>query len=133
MHRLRKRAMSRMCKKVSTDTLYTLFSEEETQRDLAKHLQPIVSHRLVCYRFQVDFLKTEGFEDMRWLSGYILTAIWSGYLFVEKFIPYKMIAGTSGQWLFYYLIKLILFIVIGVFTAPFTCLWTVYRVIRAFR
>jgi hypothetical protein len=83
--------------------------------------------------FKWNFLKTEGFEDMRWLSGYILTAIWSGYLFVEKFIPYKMIAGTTGQWLFYYLIKLILFIVIGVFTAPFTCLWTVYRVIRAFR
>ena len=60
-------------------------------------------------------------------------AIWSGYLFVEKFIPYKMIAGTNGQWIVYYIFKLILFVVIGVFTTPFTSLWAVYKVIRAFR
>ncbi|MBB3701999.1 permease of the drug/metabolite transporter [Alloprevotella rava] len=70
---------------------------------------------------------------MRGLFGYVLMAIWSGYLFVEKFIPYKMIAGTNGQWVFYYIFKLLLFVIIGVFTAPFTCLWAVYRVIRAFR
>ncbi|BAG32597.1 hypothetical protein PGN_0078 [Porphyromonas gingivalis ATCC 33277] len=70
---------------------------------------------------------------MRWMSGYVLMAIWSGYLFAEKFIPYKMIAGTNWQWVFYYIFKLLLFGIIGVFTAPFTCLWAVYRVIRAFR
>ena len=51
----------------------------------------------------------------------------------EKFIPYKMIAGTNGQWIVYYIFKLILFVVIGVFTAPFTSLWAIYKVIRAFR
>ncbi|TPE18385.1 permease of the drug/metabolite transporter [Tannerella forsythia] len=48
-------------------------------------------------------------------------------------MPYKMIAGINGQWVFYYIFKRLLFVVIGVFTAPFTCLWAVYRVIRAFR
>ena len=110
-----------------------MFSEKETQRGLAKHLQLVVSHRLVCHRFQVELLATKGFEDMRWMSGYTLMAIWSGYLFVEKFILYKMIAGTNGQWIVYYITKLLLFVVIGVFTAPFTCLWAVYRVIKAFR
>lgn len=83
--------------------------------------------------FKSNFLATKGFENMRGMSGYVLMAIWSGYLFVEKFIPYKMIAGTNWQWVFYYIFKLLLFVVIGVFTAPFTCLWAVYRVIRAFR
>lgn len=83
--------------------------------------------------FKLNFLATKGFEDMRWMSGYVLMAIWSGYLFAEKFIPYKMVAGTNWQWVFYYIFKLLLFVVIGVFTAPFTCLWAVYRVIRAFR
>ena len=59
--------------------------------------------------------------------------IWSGYLFVEKYIPCKMMAGTNGQWIVYYIVKLLLFVVIGVFTAPFTCLWAVFRVIKAFR
>jgi|GEM_PF-385068 len=47
--------------------------------------------------FRWNFLATKGFEDMRWMSGYVLMAIWSGYLFAEKFIPYKMIAGTNWQ------------------------------------
>jgi len=83
--------------------------------------------------FRWNFLATKGFEDMRWMSGYVLMAIWSGYLFAEKFIPYKMIAGTNWQWVFYYIFKLLLFVIIGVFTAPFTCLWAVIRVIKAFR
>lgn len=83
--------------------------------------------------FRWNFLATKGFEDMRGMSGYVLMAIWSGYLFAEKFIPYKMIAGTNWQWVFYYIFKLLLFVIIGVFTAPFTCLWAVFRVIKAFR
>lgn len=47
--------------------------------------------------FKLNFLATKGFEDMRWMSGYVLMAIWSGYLFAEKFIPYKMVAGTTGS------------------------------------
>ena len=83
--------------------------------------------------FKWNFLATKGVEDMRWMSGYVLMAIWSGYLFVEKYIPCKMMAGTNGQWIVYYIVKLLLFVVIGVFTAPFTCLWAVFRVIKAFR
>ena len=62
--------MPRMCGKVSADTLHTLFSEEETQRDLAKHLQPVVAHRLVCYRFQVELLvdrRLRGYEMDVWI------------------------------------------------------------------
>ena len=88
---------------------------------------------LFAIGFKWNFLATKGFEDMRWMSGYTLMAIWSGYLFVEKYIPYKMVAGTNGQWIVYYILKLLLFVVIGVFTAPFTCLWAVFRVIKAFR
>jgi len=87
---------------------------------------------LFAIGFKWNFLATKGFEDMRWMSGYTLMAIWSGYLFVEKYIPYKMVAGTNGQWIVYYILKLLLFVVIGVFTAPFTCLWAVFRVIRLF-
>ena len=50
-----------------------------------------------------------------------------------KVHSYKMMAGTNGQWIVYYIVKLLLFVVIGVFTAPFTCLWAVFRVIKAFR
>ena len=88
---------------------------------------------LFAIGFKWNFLATKGFEDMRWMSGYTLMAIWSGYLFVEKYIPYKMVAGTNGQWIVYYIFKLFLFVVIGVFTAPFTCLWAIVRVIKAFR
>lgn len=63
----------------------------------------------------------------------LLMAIWSGYLFAEKFIPYKMVAGTNWQWVFYYIFKHLLFVIIVVFTAPFTCLWAVYRIFNAFR
>ena len=30
--------------------------------------------------FRWNFLATKGVEDMRWMSGYVLMAIWSGYL-----------------------------------------------------
>ena len=53
MFRLRERAVFRMCGEVSTDTLYTLFSEEKTQRDLAKHLQPVVISSLKL-RYSAD-------------------------------------------------------------------------------
>jgi len=56
---------------------------------------------LFAIGFRWNFLATKGFEDMRWMSGYTLMAIWSGYLFVEKYIPYKMVAGTNGQWIVY--------------------------------
>lgn len=68
---------------------------------------------------------------MGWMSGYILMATWAGYLFVERYIPYKMVAGTNGQWTFYYIFKFILFVIVGFFTAPFTFLWAIIRVIKA--
>ena len=70
---------------------------------------------------------------MRWESGYVLLAFPSGALLVERIIPYEMIAGTSWQWFFFYAFKLILYFVVGVFTAPFVFLWSVYRVVKAFR
>lgn len=90
--------------------------------------------------FRWNFLETKDFENMRWMSGYVLMAIWSGYLFVEKFmsyiqkfIPNIMIIAPIWLWVIYYIIKLILFAIIGFFTAPFTWLWAVIRVIKAFR
>lgn len=83
--------------------------------------------------YRLDFMVSDPKMGMQWMSGYILMAIWAGYLFVERFIPYKMVAGTNGQWLFYYAFKFILFVLVGVFTAPFTVLWALYRVIKAFR
>lgn len=89
--------------------------------------------RYCTFPHAIEFLCRKYEDIFPIISGYTLMAIWSGYLFVEKYIPYKMMAGTNGQWIAYYIFKLLLFVVIGVFTAPFTCLWAVFRVIKAFR
>ena len=83
--------------------------------------------------FRLNFLAREGFENLRWQSGYVLLALPSGALLVERIFPYKMTAGTSWQWCFFYAFKLILYLIVGVFTAPFVFLWAVYRAIKAFR
>ena len=83
--------------------------------------------------FRSNFLATEGYENMRWASGYMLLALPSGALLVERIFPFKMTAGTSWQWCFFYAFKLILYLIVGAFTAPFVFLWSVYRVVKAFR
>ena len=54
-------------------------------------------------------------------------------VFINKVLPWKMTAGTTGQWNFYYVFKFLLYLVGGFFVAPFVVLWTVYKFIRALR
>ena len=82
--------------------------------------------------FQWDFLASYGYA--RWASGYTLMAIWSGYILIGKFKrPNRIVIATPIFWVLYHSIKFILAVIIGIFTAPFTCVWSVYRVIQAFQ
>ena len=83
--------------------------------------------------YKLDFMTTKRMPDMQWMSGYVLMAFWTGYVFIKKVIPWKMTAGTTGQWNFYYVFKFLLYLVGGFFVAPFVVLWTVFRLIQAIR
>jgi putative membrane protein len=76
-------------------------------------------------------MTTKRMPDMQWMSGYVLMAFWAGYVFINKVLPWKMTAGTTGQWNFYYVFKFLLYLIGGFFTAPFVVLWTAYKFIRA--
>ena len=67
-----------------------------------------------------------------WVSGYTLMALWAGYLFYERFIRYKLLAGSLLHWVAYYLIKGVACVVIGLFTLPFVFVMAILRVIKAF-
>ena len=79
--------------------------------------------------FEWDFMRPYA----RWVSGYTLMALWAGYLFIERFIPYKKFAGSLLSWAMYYLIKAAACAVIGIFTLPFVFVMAILRVIKAFR
>ena len=82
--------------------------------------------------FQWDFLASYG--HARWASGYTLMAIWSGYILIGRFKrPNRIVIATPIFWVLYHSIKFTLAVTIGIFTAPFTCVWSVYRVIKAFQ
>lgn len=83
--------------------------------------------------YKLDFMTTKRMPDMQWMSGYVLMAFWAGYVFINKVLPWKMTAGTTGQWNFYYVFKFLLYLVGGFFVAPFVVFWTVYKFIRALR
>ena len=83
--------------------------------------------------YKLDFMTTKRMPDMQWMSGYVLMAFWAGYVFINKVLPWKMTAGTTGQCNFYYVFKFLLYLIGGFFTAPFVVLWTVYKFIRALR
>lgn len=87
---------------------------------------------LFAVGYKLNFLSTRENPDRQLLTGYLLMAVWAGYMFVEDVMPYKMMAGTNGQWTAYYIFKLALFTIVGFFIAPFTLLWAVFRIIKAF-
>lgn len=68
------------------------------------------------------------------LSGYMLMAIWAGYLFTEQFTPRRtIIIKNQKSIIIEYTLKFIFCSFIGQFIAPFTVLWAIYRVFRAFK
>lgn len=67
----------------------------------------------------------------RCLAGYVMISLWSGCIFIERILPYKLLSGSTATWLFYWGIKLMLYVIVGFFAAPFSFLWCLYRLIRA--
>lgn len=84
---------------------------------------------IVGYRW--NFMATKGFPDMQIMSGYVLMSIVSGYQFVNKILPFRLLSADGGTWLIYYAFKFVLYAVAGFFTAPFTIGWNIYKFIRS--
>ena len=97
------------------------------------------TYRLVLYivlfivGYRLNFMASKGSPDTYILSGYIIMAILSGYVFVNNIIRWEMLVGTGVMWMIYYLFKLFLYAFVGFFTAPFTIGWTTFKLIRAIR
>ena len=123
-----------VCAKMYEPMLCTPCFQKRRRREIIRSLF-VLTLLVVLFiiGFRSNFLAREGFENMRWESGYVLFALPSGFFLVERIFPYKMIAGAIWLWCLYYVFKLILYLIVGVFTAPFVFLWSVYRVFKAFR
>lgn len=83
--------------------------------------------------YKLNFLAFGSNPDMEIATGYLLVSGLAGYVFVNYIMPWKMIAGTTGQWNFYYIFKLVLYVGAGLFVAPFAIGWTIFKLIRAIK
>ena len=81
--------------------------------------------------YKWNFIATANYPDSHRLSGYVLMSIFSGYQFVNAIVPFKMVSGSGTSWLIYYVVKFVLYVVSGFFTAPFTIGWNIFKLIRS--
>lgn len=82
--------------------------------------------------FAWGFLGSHG--HAKWMSGYLLLAIRSGYVLINRFRdPNLIVIEPLISWALSQIIKFTLAITIGIFITPFICVWSVYRVIKAFQ
>lgn len=103
--------------------------------EIKRHIWRLIVYAvLFLIGYKLNFLSFGNLpEDMRVATGYLMVSGFAGYVFVNYIMPWKMIAGTTGQWNFYYLFKFILYVGTGFFVAPFAVLWTLIKLIRAIR
>jgi hypothetical protein len=82
--------------------------------------------------YKLDFMATKADGSHPFFSGYCLMATVSGWQFINRIIRINLF-GTIQVWLIYWLLKLSLSAVVGFFTAPFTLLWNLYKIVVSFR
>ena len=70
-------------------------------------------------------MEGDGFPDGRLASGYMLMAI-----VLNSVVGWRLVQGELTTWAIYYVLKLLLSVIIGFFTAPFTILWNLIKLIR---
>ena len=80
--------------------------------------------------YKWNFMEGDGFPDGRLASGYMLMAIVSGWQFLNSVVGWRLVQGELTTWAIYYVLKLLLSVIIGFFTAPFTILWNLIKLIR---
>ena len=60
----------------------------------------------------------------------MLMAIVSGWQFLNSVVGWRLVQGELTTWAIYYVLKLLLSVIIGFFTAPFTILRNLIKLIR---
>lgn len=101
-------------------------------REITNHIFRLVFYIvLFIVGYKLNFMASKATPEMSAMSGYVLMAILSGYVFVNNIFVWKMISGTGIAWLIYFVFKLALYSFVGFFTAPFTVGWTIFKLIRA--
>ena len=79
--------------------------------------------------YKWNFMEGDGFPDGRLASGYMLMAIVSGWQFLNSVVGWRLVQGELTTWAIYYVLKLLFSVIIGFFTAPFTILWNLIKLI----
>ena len=94
----------------------------------------IVFHLLVyvglfILGYKLNFMEGNGFPDGRFASGYTLMAVVSGWQFLNSVVGWRLVQGDLTAWAIYYVLKLLISVIVGFFTAPFMILWNLIKLI----
>lgn len=81
--------------------------------------------------YRLNFMAFENIPNKNFESGYMLMAIISGWQFINKVIPFRLFSATILTWGIYGLLKLFVSAFVGIFTAPFTILWNLFKLVKA--
>lgn len=109
------------------------FSNRKSSEIISNIFRLVLYIVLFVVGYKLNFMSSKGSPETFVLSGYILMAILSGYVFLNNIFSWRMTSGTGVAWLIYFVFKLVLYSFVGFFTAPFTVGWTIFKLIRAIR
>lgn len=90
-------------------------------------LHLLVYGGLFLLGYKWNFMEGDRFPDGRFTSGYLLMAAVSGWQFLNAVVGWRLVQGELTTWALYYLLKLLLSMVVGIFTAPITILWNLIK------
>lgn len=74
--------------------------------------------------------KSAGFGDAPAIMGYIFTCIYGGWSIVDMFLSNIFISLDIRSIVFYYGLKIILAVIIGIFATPIFLGYCIYKLIR---
>jgi hypothetical protein len=66
----------------------------------------------------------------RALNAYILTSIYGGWVFINRYFPRFLLVLSINAWLLYFAIKAAASAMIGFFVTPFVVVYNIVQIIR---
>jgi hypothetical protein len=72
-------------------------------------------------------------SEERLFGAYMLTGVYGGWVFINKYFPGFLLILTVKAWLIYFAIKFIAAAMIGFFVTPFVVVYNIIQIIRELR
>ncbi|MBP5558857.1 MAG: hypothetical protein J6X71_03735 [Bacteroidales bacterium] len=123
------KGLCRECASKFEKPICTACNDKRGKSAMVNYAKPLV----VCaIFFLVGCLvgKSAGFGDAPAIMGYIFTCIYGGWSIVDMFLSNIFISLDIRSIVFYYGLKILLAVIIGIFATPIFLGYCIYKLIR---